>query len=281
MNNFYQSNPNIGLHIFWYDAVDLTFLKHLPYLKNFAISSYLMKDFSPIADYLDLTDLSLGETKSTAVQTDFIKSFKGLKSFYNDGMKKGLEAIASLEELESLTLRGVKMDNLNIVNKLTHLHLLKLLFGSYKDLSAISNLKNLEKLEISRTRQIPNFDFLQGLENLHELCFEGMSKMERLPSLNGLKNLSTIQIDNNSKLINIESLHDLKQLKKLLLFLPENFKVSWRNELIEQAYNYLVSNQSVKSTNIWRFLNDEKQQVLRNKGIDYWGYNPEVEQVFN
>jgi hypothetical protein len=118
IDKFSQKYPEIRLHIFWYNEVDFSFLQHLPSVRKFAVSSFLTKDFTPIKDYLELDYLSIGETKSLAVNVDFITSFKHLKGLYIDGMKNGLDAITHLTELESLSLRGVKLNDLRIADSL-------------------------------------------------------------------------------------------------------------------------------------------------------------------
>jgi len=281
LEKFFNKYPQIRLHIFWYDEVDFKFLDHVPSVKRFAVSSFLTTDFSPISKYLELEDLSIGETKSISINVDFISSFKSLKSFYNDGMKKGLEVLSYLTQLEVLTLRAVKMTDLKLVENMQSLKILNLLFGSYKDLSSISKLKQLEELEISRTRQIPDYDFLSGLINLKTLCFEGMSKMEVLPNLSSLKNLSKIQIDNNSRLVDIRSIEQLKNLKTFLLFFPENFKAAWRKKLMVQATDILKTSETIKSTNLWQLMDENDRKNLKQKDIEFWGYSPELEKIFN
>lgn len=281
LNNFYEQYPDIRLHIFWYDLVDFGFLTHLPAIKRFAVSSFMTKDFTPIRDYLDLAGLSIGETKSVAVDLGFISDFKDLKYFYVDGMKKGLESVSQLENLEVLTFRGVKLPDLEIIRDLKNIKELNLLFGSYKNLDAISTQKNLKELEISRTRQIPDYDFLSTLNNLRTLIFEGMSQMESLPSLKGLDSLSKIQIDNNSRLADINTIKDLQSLETFLLFFPENFKAALRKELIDQAFKILLDSKTIKSTNLWRLADDKIKQILKDRGIEFWGFNPEVEKMFD
>ncbi|MEO0468806.1 MAG: hypothetical protein AAF206_04230 [Bacteroidota bacterium] len=277
---FFRQYPQIGLRISWYDEVDFSFLTHVPSVKKFAVSSFLTKDFSSIPRYLDLEELSLGETKSISVKTDFIASCNNLKRFYNDGMKKGLEVLSDLPYLASLTLRGVKMADLTFLENLQHLKELRLLFGSYKSASSLSKLKQLELLEISRTRQIPDYDFLLDLVNLQTLCFEGMSNMEVLPNLRNLDKLTKIQIDNNRRLTDISSVAQLKNLKTLLLFFPENVKAAVKKDLMKQAKDILSRSRTIASTNLWSVMNDEERKVLKQKNIEFWGYHPAVEQVF-
>lgn len=280
LNEFYQQNPELGLHIFWYDIVDFSFLDLIPSIKILSISSYLTIDFTPLLKIPNLKKLSIGETKSTHVDLSFISEFKNLESLYIDGMKKGLDSISNLSLLKILTLRGIKLSSLDLIIGLKNLRELNLLFGSYKNLDAISTLVNLETLEISRTRQIPNFDFLDFLTNLTSLSFEGMSKMETLPNLRGLKDLRKIMIDNNSRLIDISAIEQLKNLEQLVLFFPENFKADFRKTLMIQYLEILLSSESIKYATLINLMDEQTKQKLSLKGIKTWNFsNSKLEDV--
>jgi len=255
-------------------------LRFLPAIKKLIVSSYLTKDFSPIRNYVDLIEFGVEETKSTAVDLKFISEFKNLKKFYVDGMKKGLESISKLEYLETLTLRGIKLPDIEIIRNSKNIRELNLLYGSYKNLDAIAAQENLEELEISRTRQIPNYNFLNSLSNLKKIKFEGMSEICILPSLKGLISLRKIIIDNNSRLIDINTVKELKTIETFLLFFPENFKAEWRQRLLEQAIKIILESNTIKSANLWRHMDDKTRQILKTKGIEFWGYNPLYEKAF-
>jgi len=272
LNEFYEKHPEIGLRLVWYDQVNFDFYSQLPSLRNFDISSFNTSDYTPLLKNKELTDLGIGETKSRAVDLSFIREFRKLTTLYIDGMKKGLESASDLPELERLTFRGIKMNNLDLINNLEKLKQLRLLFGSYKNLDAISNVKSIRTLEISRTRQIPNYDFLKSMENLNSIYFEGMSKMEKLPDLSGLTNLKRIQIDNNSRLLDIKNINQLPNLEIFLLFLPENFKAAYRKELFTQAIDFLLNSKTIKYTNLFFWIDDATKHKLENKGIKEWDY---------
>lgn len=276
LNSFYQEHPNIGLRIVWYDQMNFDFYSQLPALRNIVISSFQTSDYTPLLQNKLLTDLGIGETKSTAVDLSFISEFKELTTLWVDGMKKGLESASELKKLERLTFRGVKMNNLDLINNLENLRQLRLLFGSYKDLDAISNVKSIRTLEISRTRQIPNYNFLKSMDNLNSLYFEGMSKMEKLPDLSGLTNLKRIQIDNNSRLTDITNLNQLQNLETFLLFFPENFKAAYRKELFKQAIDFLLESETVKYTNLFFWLENDVKKQLEEKGIKKWDYGMDI-----
>ncbi|PCJ62700.1 MAG: hypothetical protein COA58_16860 [Bacteroidetes bacterium] len=276
LNAFYEERPEIGLRIVWYDEMNFDFYSKLPALRNIDISSFHTSDYTPLLQNKLLTDLGIGETKSNVVDLSFIKEFKSLKTLWIDGMKKGLESTSELSKLERLTFRGVKMNNLDLINNLENLKQLRLLFGSYKNLDAISNVKSIKTLEISRTRQIPNYEFLKSMDNLNSLYFEGMSKMERLPDLSGLTNLKRIQIDNNSRLTDLTNLNQLPNLETFLLFFPENFKAAYRKDLFNQAIDFLLESKTVKYTNLFFWLEDDIKKRLEEKGIKKWDYGMDI-----
>lgn len=273
LNDFYNKYPELGLRILWYDKVDFSFYSKLPALRNFEIASYLTLDYLPLLQNLLLTDLGIGETESITVDLSFLKQFKNLKTLYIDGMKKGLESASELTDLERLTFRGVKMNNLDFIVNLENLKQLRLFFGSYKNLDSLGKIKSLKTLEISRTRQISNYDFLKSMENLNSLYFEGMSQMDKLPDLSGLSNLKRIQIENNSSLIDITNIRHLPNLEIFLLFLPENFKIAYRNELLRQAKELLLNSKTIKYTNLFFWLDDNIKKQLEEKEIKNWDYS--------
>ncbi len=276
LNEFYQKYPDIGLRILWYDEMNFDFYSQLPALRNFDVSSYNTSDYTNLLQNKKLTDLGIGETKSTSVDLSFIKEFEYLTTLWIDGMKKGLESVAELTRLERLTFRGVKLNNLDLINNLKNLKQLRLLFGSYKNLDAIANAKSIRTLEISRTRQIPDYDFLKSMHNLNSLYLEGMSKMESLPDLTGLINLKRIQIDNNSRLTDISNLNQLPNLEIFLLFFPENFKATYRKELLDQAIEFLLNSKTVKYTNLYFALEDDIKEKLKARGIEKWDYGMDI-----
>lgn len=170
------------------------------------------------------------------------------------------------------------MKSLNFIKDLSSLRHLNLLFGSYKDLDGIFNLTKLESLEISRTRQIPNYDFLNGLKNLKSLTLEGMSQLEKLPNLSELSRLSEIRIENNRKLIDISGLSGLKALNKIILTFPEKINASQKKALLDQVFEVILSSKTVLSTNVWFWANKELRDKMKKKGIEFYGWNPSLEK---
>jgi len=276
LNELYKKYPNIGLRIVWHEGQDLSFYKEIPNIRKFTIATYKIKDYSLLLSNIKLKHFGIEETKSKAVDLSFIKEFKDLESLYVDGMKKGLDNVQHLKKLNILTFRGVKMKSLDFLSDLNNLEELNLLFGSYKNLESISNLKQLKSIEFSRVRQIPNFDFLNSLENLEKIEFEGMSRMEHLPNLSNLTKLKSIHINNNLRLLDIKSIEKIPNLKLLQLTFAENSKSAERKKLIEQSVTILMKSESIEYTNIMHWTDEETTKKLTEKGIKAWNWGIEI-----
>ena len=277
LNNFFLQYPNIRLRVLWYEQQDLAFYKLIPNIRNFTIASFNTKDFSSLQYNTHLKSFGIEETKSKSADISFIKKFKDLEALYVDGMKKGLENIQFLQDLRVLTLRGVKLENLDFISNLKKLEELNLLFGSYKNLDSISKLNQLKSIEFSRVRQIPNFDFLNSLENLEKIEFEGMSQMECIPNLSNLKRLKRIHVNNNLRLKSIESISEIPNLKVYQISFAENSKANERKEIIKQSVEILMKSKTIQYTNIMHWTDENTTQDLINKGIKQWKWNSETE----
>ncbi|MCX2745436.1 hypothetical protein OO013_16270 [Mangrovivirga sp. M17] len=276
LNLLFEKHPDIRLRVLWYDNTDLSFYKEIPNLRKFTIASYNTSDYSPLLSNTKLTHFGIEETKSKSVDLSFIREFKDLESLYVDGMKKGLENVRHLKNLKKLTFRGIKMDNLDILSNSDDLEELNLLFGSYKSLDSVAKLKQLKSLELSRVRQIPDFDFLNSLENLQKIEFEGMSKMEEIPDLSNLKKLKGIHLHNNLRLKNIMSVGEIPNLKLLHLTFAENQKASERKNLIEQSVDILMKSKSIEYSNIMQWTDEETTEKLIEKGVNHWNRGIEI-----
>ncbi len=278
--NVLRKIPNVtSLGIDCINKVEnLEYITHLENLDNLSLGVYELKETEILNFYnlKKLSKLSIGETHSKAVDLSFIKEFKDLESLYVDGMKKGLENVESLLNLKKLTFRGVKLDNLNFLSDLKKLEELNLYYGSYKNLDALSTLKQLKSIVFSRVRQIPDFDFLNALESLEKIEFEGMSKMESIPDLSQLTQLKKIHIHNNLRLQNIKSVGEIPNLKLLQLSFAENSTSSERKNLISQSVDIVLKSESIEYTNIMHWTDELTTKKLTKKGIKTWSWDIKI-----
>lgn len=281
-DRLFSKRPDIGLSIFWYDPLDWKFIDYIPNVKNLKIQSFLTKDFSPLRQKSDLTQLLISETKSSAVDVEFISEFKELKTLSIDGMKKGIPKIELLENIENLNLRGVKLKDLTFIKNLVKLRLLKLMFGHYDDLSVLSDLPNLVYLGLSRVRGIEDYRFLINQSTIEFLHFEGMTGIEVLPSLSGTRALRKIYIENMTRLTDVACLSEADKLEEFWLLFPENVNRQLARNVLNQAIEILVNLPNIRRTNILEWDGWTDVSKLREKGLtkydtrdSKWTYNRE------
>lgn len=281
-DKLFSKRPDIGLSIIWYDPLDWKFMDYIPNVKNLKIQSFLTKDFSPLAQKRDLTQLLISETKSPAVDIRFISEFKDLNTLSIDGMKKGISGIESLKNIQNLNLRGVKLKDLNFIKNFRQLRLIKLMYGHYDDLSILNELTSLVYIGLSRVRGIQDYSFLKDQRTIEFLHFEGMSRIVVLPRLTGTKSLRKIYIENMARLADLDGLRDASRLEEFLLSFPENVNRQLARKLLSQAIDILVELPSIRRTNILEWTDWIDTSRLKEKGLakyDFrdskWTYNRE------
>ena len=59
--------------------------------------------------------------------------------------------------------------------------------------------------------------------------------------------------------------NQLQNLEIFLLFFPENFKAAYQIELFKQAIEFLLKSSSVKYTNLFFWLEDDKKNNSKRK----------------
>lgn len=269
LNSFFKKHPEVELSIIWQQKQDFSFYKNLPYVRKFSISSFGTKDFSILQSNTELKSFSIGETKSKSVDVSFIKKLSKLEEIYIDGMKKGIENIGHLQKLKTISLRAIKLANLQFLTSVKNLEKLELLYGSYENIEALHTLQNIKRLELSRVRNINDFAFITHLNSLESLTIEGQTRLVELPNYGNLKKLEYLGVQNNRNLTDISNINHLQKLKVFWLSFAENQKVKEIKHLLEQAAHFILHSKSIQYTNIFSFpwLDDATKEKLYTKGI--------------
>ena len=144
---------------------------------------------------IEIDESSLENFTSLNCNSEAITSIKGIENFkylkvLNLDNNKGLSDISvlsNLTNLETLSIEGLELNNIDFVKDLT----------------------NLETLNLNNNK-INNIDVLQNLVNLNMLNIED-NKITDLSSLENLKNLETLRFTNN-----LLDQDDVKEINKLI-----------------------------------------------------------------
>jgi len=238
---------------------DLTFLKFYKDIK--AISIYLpgVTDIKPILHLADsLENLQLGEFKDKKISFDLLGELSNLNYLSVVKQPKGLNSITRLNKLTELALTGYPIDKLSFLNELKNLKRLYIGFGTSKNLDTISQLKNLEELDILWVKKLANINAISKLTSLIKLKIEDEKQIKSLPDISKLKQIKNI------RLMNISTLEDITSLTNSFV---DEFIITGPNKNADILIPIAKSN-CVKKVYTYFYLKKEQfkaEQFLGNK----------------
>jgi len=94
-----------------------------------------------------LTELILTETKTKALNLEYLKDYGNLKYLILGGHTKNISSIGNLQRLEYLSLNSIKKTSVEFINKLKQLRTLKFILGGRENIHEIED-NEIEHLEI-------------------------------------------------------------------------------------------------------------------------------------
>lgn len=226
------------------EPVDLNCLCKMAYLKNLQLDGYLrdrqeMFDFRILSklkglrglelnlfdlrDYSFLREMSpclerLGVSAETSGKNidfdcEWLLDYPHLSKLYlGKKAKKNIQKIGLIPKLTSLTLQGIKVKDYEFLRDSASLSELSIRWNGMNDLSSLSGLEQLRKLELWRIMKLEDISFISTLTGLQILKLIDLKWIKRLPDLSGLKDLKEIGIDNVP--LDMDSIPD--EIRKLI-----------------------------------------------------------------
>lgn len=221
------------LHIDCLQSVDnLQILKELPYLKSLSIGIFELQD-TEILNYdnlKNLTELIVTDTKTKALNLDYLRQFKNLKSLRIGGHTKNIDAVGELSELEFLSLNSVKKVPVNFINKLKKLKTLNFILGGRDNLNEIEE-NEIENLEIVWIRGFNDLSCISNFPKLKTLKIEDEIQLPKIHFDNIFPNLTDLKIINCKTLETITGLKNLPKLSSLVVY---QTKVDFDNFMLQE-----------------------------------------------
>lgn len=192
-----RDHPQVMIRAYAYDGSisDLDFLRWFPETKRFAVDVYRMDNFDGLK-YLpeNLESLVLGATH-TRISMRPLERFKELRRLYVEGHTKDLDAVGQLTSLVDLTLRSIKLPNLEILRPLEQLEALDLKLGGTTNLEPLSSIGRLKYVELWQIRGFADLTPVSELTTLEYLFLQSLRRVETLPDLSRLINLGCVWIE--------------------------------------------------------------------------------------
>jgi internalin A len=208
---------------------DISVLKHLTKLKELNLSGNPVSDLSALKDLKYLEDLDLYNTQvSDLSPLNNIKTLQQLSYGYIENIETvDISQIQDLKNLEFLLLGGIKVKNFHLINNFENL----MVFfppktTTIQDMSLLTNLKKLERLNFKNNKFITNIDFILNFQNMKELflnntSIKDISILKKLPKLTIL-NISGTQVTDASGIMANTDIDP-----KYLTFTASNTPLRW------------------------------------------------------
>lgn len=215
-----ERHPTVGLRAYGgYDGSirDLDFLAHFPRLRRFRVDVHeldTIEGLHHLPDELDV--LGIGETRRRT-PIDRLARFQRLRSLYLAKNVSRIEALSQLTALESLTLRSITLDGLDLLLPLERLTTLDLKLGGTHDLTLLPQIGRIRYLELWMLRGLEDLTPIADLEHLRFLFVQALPKVDRLPSLRRCTNLRRVHLETMKALTDLRPIADAPNLEELLI----------------------------------------------------------------
>lgn len=218
---YIERHPEVTIRAYGgYDGsiTDVEFLRHFRGARHVAIDALLLLQSLEGLRYLsdDLQSLVLGQTKRR-FSMEPLGRFRRLRSLYIEGHSKDIEVVSELADLEDVTFRSLTLPNFDILVPLRKLRALDIKLGGTTDLRPLSDLKQIEYLELWMIRGFSDLSEISGLTRLRYLFLQALKQVTSLPDLSSCARLERIRLETMKGLTELRPLRGAPALRDLEL----------------------------------------------------------------
>jgi protein phosphatase 1 regulatory subunit 7 len=246
-------------------ADNIQVLTELTQLKKLSLGVFELTDFEILnsENLQKLTELILTETRSKALNLDYLKYYKNLKFLIIGEHTKNIEAVGELSNLEYLSLNSIKKTPVPFVNKLKKLKTLKFILGGRENIVEIED-NDIETLEIVWVRSFNNLSNISNFKKLKNLLIEDNIQLQKIHFDKVLPNLEDLKILNCKTLNSLTGLESLTSLQQLRIY---KTNLDFENILIQKLPPTLKTFAFYTT----KKKEDEKIKViLKERGFNEW-----------
>ncbi len=214
-----ERHPTVGLRAYGgYDGSirNLDFLAHFPRLRRFRVDVYELDSIEGLHHLPDDLDvLGIGETRRrTSIER--LARFEQLRSLYLTKNVSRIEVLSRLTALESLTLRSITLDGLDLLLPLERLTTLDLKLGGTHDLTLLPQVGRIRYLELWKIHGLEDLAPIADLEHLQFLFLQALAQVERLPSLRRCAKLRRVHLETMKALTDLRPIAEAPNLEEFL-----------------------------------------------------------------
>lgn len=237
-----------------------TGIEHLAGMTKLEALSIGVSDLKSF-DFLDdlpatISSISLTATKSKKVSLKPLSRFAALREVYLEGQQNGIDALASLQQLEDLTLRSITTPNLEYLADLPRLRALDIKLGGIQDLSALKGKESLQYLQLWQLRGLHDISVISSLVGLQFLFLQSLRSVIQIPDLSKLTRLRRIYLENMKALVDLAGIASAPALEEFIHVDASNLR--------PEQYDEILKMPSLKQISVG-FGSLKKNQIFRDK----------------
>jgi internalin A len=192
-------------------GTDFSFLSRLPAVAELNIIAAKCVHLEAMEAMQNLQSLSLTcDTRSTV---DFSR-LKMLRQCYLLWWA-GAASLFEARQLEHLYLDTMRTGDFDAIGNLERLRYLTIANAGIDDLSPLTRLKRLERLELIDCRKLTTFDALARLTTLERLTVRGSKALSSLEFVRPLEHLEVLILSDNGSIDSLRPVEALRRLKAL------------------------------------------------------------------
>jgi hypothetical protein len=240
------------------NAVGIENVAALPNIQALSIGIRSLTDF----EFLDslpaaqLTELSIGETKSSKPSLKSVGRFDRLRKLGLAGQAKQIDAVGTLARLEELNLSCITLPDVGFIRTLDRLVSLGVMLGGTRNLSALAGRNSIRFLQLRRIRDLRDISFISDMKGLQHLLLQDLPHIKTIPNLSALRSLRRLHLEQ------MKGLEDVNALKAAAS-LEEFIHVSAKG-MTPADYSFLVTLKNLKWATVG-FGSLKKDQTLRTE----------------
>ncbi len=249
------------------DAININAVSTLHNIQHLSLGIYNNDSLDTLNHVPEtLSSLSVGQTKSKKPSLAALSRFKTLETLFIDSQSKEIMAISCCTNIQKLTLRGIKTDNLDYLGSLDRLETLNIHLGSIKNFEALKDMPQIQALELFQIRDLSNIEFLSDMIGLQTLFLQNLNHVNALPDLQRLDKLKRIVFENLKSMKDLSALENIPHLEECLYIAAQNLQ--------PEDFIPLLKNNSVKRV-LAGFGSDKRNKIFQELAIQH-GKKPDM-----
>ena len=221
--------PEVKLRVFHSGVgqrlTDLDFLAFFPTIRRLSIELFWLTNIDGFSAVRDLDEFDFGRTKKKSYSLRFLSRFRSIKKLHIEGHRKDIDVLTSLPDLSVLSLRSVTLSDAILMTQFPKLRRLAIKLGGTTNLSDLSRLSDLTKLELWLIRGLTDLSFLEDMVSLEGLHLEALRNVTSLPSFRKLTKLRGVLLEKLPGVIDLQPVADAPALERLILYSMNNVEL--------------------------------------------------------